>query len=61
MQSLFCPVVLLVLGGALFTRWQKAKKEQKRTEAIVWALASIVFVVFGLLGLLDAILTLLNL
>lgn len=61
MQSLFCPVVLLVLGGVLFTRWQKAKKEQKRTEAIVWALTSIGFVVFGLLSLLDAILTLLNL
>jgi len=61
MQNLICPAIFLILGGVLFVRWRKTDKKEKRTEAIVLVLASIVLIVFGLLSMLDAILTLFNL
>lgn len=54
MESFVCPIALLIIGGVMFTQWRKTPKAEKQ-KAILWMIGSIVFIVFGLLNLLSAI------
>jgi hypothetical protein len=51
MESLVCPIILLIVGGVMFIQWRKTPKAEKR-KATLWMIGSIIFVVFGLIGLL---------
>ncbi len=55
MESLICPIVWIVIGAALFMQWRKAKEAQKRSEAIIWMVASAIVSACGVLSLLGAI------
>jgi len=56
MENFICPFILLIIGGVMFSQWRKAQKANKRREAILWMILSVIAVVFGLLNLLSAIL-----
>ena len=55
MEKFICPVVLLVIGGVLFMQWRKAKSAENRRAAMLWMVASVIVIVFGLTNLLAAI------
>ena len=55
MGSLITAIILMVVGGALFMQWRKAKEAQKGTEAIVWMAASAIVSACGVISLLGAV------